>query len=470
MDRKEAAKQFRRVALAASLLGSTPLATHAYAIDDIPDNQISRIMLSPELILNKGDNLSFHGDLDNIHRMITDPVITRINPNAPIRVIEVRPNNPEMSLGEENTNDPEVINAYEMESIPTTDIITASLPPMIDTSSIDYSIGDPDPVVRVAPREVFSACGGSADYTRFFQDIVNNNEDAETSVTSAIYNASRQAYPFAYTSDTTIDSRDDRRDFQRLLNLLEAYGDDDPLVIDGSFGSRTIAAIQNCQTHMAERYVDTPTDGSLNATFLQNLAYEATKMQMHELIMNENINYDYPDFTEEDVDILARTIFGEARGEGAHGMQFVASVIMTRYYLAQINPAYARQFGSTPVEVATKANNRGVHQFSAWNSFDRNYRYIQSVDLSNPSSFRPGEMSAFEEAMEAARLALSGQLIGFSDTADHYHTIAMRCARWSCGRMPVIREGEHIGFQLKPETDELILAGQMIQEIRRFIP
>ena len=34
---------------------------------------------------------------------------------------------------------------------------------------------------------------------------------------------------------------------------------------------------------------------------------------------------------EDDVDILARTIYGEARGEGQEGMEAVACVVMNRY-------------------------------------------------------------------------------------------------------------------------------------------
>ena len=32
-----------------------------------------------------------------------------------------------------------------------------------------------------------------------------------------------------------------------------------------------------------------------------------------------------------DLDILARTLYGEARGEGTEGMEAVANVIMNRY-------------------------------------------------------------------------------------------------------------------------------------------
>ena len=44
---------------------------------------------------------------------------------------------------------------------------------------------------------------------------------------------------------------------------------------------------------------------------------------------------------------LARTIWGEARGEGYSGMQSVANVIMNRYAAAQASVAKAQQFGGT---------------------------------------------------------------------------------------------------------------------------
>ena len=41
--------------------------------------------------------------------------------------------------------------------------------------------------------------------------------------------------------------------------------------------------------------------------------------------------------TEEDVDILARTIFGEARGESLSGQEAIASVVINRVKFAQHN-------------------------------------------------------------------------------------------------------------------------------------
>src|SRR5688500_4029200 len=62
-----------------------------------------------------------------------------------------------------------------------------------------------------------------------------------------------------------------------------------------------------------------------------------------------------------DLDTLARTLWGEARGEGRNGMQAVANVIMNRYKLARSNSGYARQWGRTVAEVCRKK-----YQFSCW--------------------------------------------------------------------------------------------------------
>lgn len=58
---------------------------------------------------------------------------------------------------------------------------------------------------------------------------------------------------------------------------------------------------------------------------------------------------------DEQIDYMARTAWGEARGEGSRGMQAVINVIMNRVRAGS-------WYGATPKEVCTKKS-----QFSVWN-------------------------------------------------------------------------------------------------------
>src|SRR5690606_4106602 len=87
----------------------------------------------------------------------------------------------------------------------------------------------------------------------------------------------------------------------------------------------------------------------------------------------------YISIDRKDLDTLARTLWGEARGEGVAGMQAVAAVIMNRHKLAKQNAAYARQFGRSVAEICLKP-----YQFSAWLASDPNRFKMMTVSTSDP--------------------------------------------------------------------------------------
>lgn len=101
-----------------------------------------------------------------------------------------------------------------------------------------------------------------------------------------------------------------------------------------------------------------------------------------------------------DVDTVARTLWGEARSEGAEGMQAVANVIMNR--------VRDKRWPSTPAAVATQK-----WQFSAWNHNDPNRAKLLAVTESDP---------AFAMALRIAEQAVSGSLADITNGATHYHT------------------------------------------------
>lgn len=132
-----------------------------------------------------------------------------------------------------------------------------------------------------------------------------------------------------------------------------------------------------------------------------------------------------------DIDILARTIWGEARGEGYKGMQAVANVVMNRYAQTKKSNALARRFGATVREICLKPN-----QFSAWNKNDPNRALMLKVTLTDPG---------FRVALGIAENAILGRLPDITGGSDHYHTGAVRPS-WSSGKTAAVIIGSHKFF------------------------
>lgn len=131
------------------------------------------------------------------------------------------------------------------------------------------------------------------------------------------------------------------------------------------------------------------------------------------------------------LDILARTIWGEARSEGTSGMQAVANVIMNRYKIATTNPQRARQWGNSVINICKKPS-----QFSAWNRSDPNYQKLISVTDAD---------ATFRTAKEIAMKALQFKLADLTSGAAFYHTKAVMPA-WSKNLTPVTVIGAHKFF------------------------
>ena len=74
-----------------------------------------------------------------------------------------------------------------------------------------------------------------------------------------------------------------------------------------------------------------------------------------------------------EADVLARTIWGEARGEGLEGMRAVANVILNRVKIAELKNGF--WWGSNIIQVCQKP-----YQFSCWNRSDPNFKKLQAVD------------------------------------------------------------------------------------------
>ena len=102
---------------------------------------------------------------------------------------------------------------------------------------------------------------------------------------------------------------------------------------------------------------------------------------------------------DEQIEYMARTAWGEARGEGKEGMQAVINVIMNRVKAGG-------WWGATPKEVCTKKS-----QFSVWNKSDPNYAPMLAVSDSDGN---------FAVAKNLASLAYHGLLPDITNGATNY--------------------------------------------------
>lgn len=126
-----------------------------------------------------------------------------------------------------------------------------------------------------------------------------------------------------------------------------------------------------------------------------------------------------------DLEILARTVYGEARGESHEGKKAVAHVIVNRVQVEK------GQFAKDDT-IAT-ACLRHV-QFSAWNAEDPNFDVLQQAHL-NDWHFRECLIAGLEALNEP----------DFTAGALHYHTLSVS-PPWAKGHKPCFAAGVHVFY------------------------
>lgn len=131
-------------------------------------------------------------------------------------------------------------------------------------------------------------------------------------------------------------------------------------------------------------------------------------------------------------DVFARTLWGEARGEGLLGLEAVASVILNRVALAQARKII--WWGQDIMHVCLKP-----FQFSCWNTDDPSRPKLFAVTKANRE---------FQRCLSVASRAMAGRIPDATGGATHYHTATVTPA-WSRGQKPTAIIGHHIFFKLK---------------------
>jgi spore germination cell wall hydrolase CwlJ-like protein len=139
--------------------------------------------------------------------------------------------------------------------------------------------------------------------------------------------------------------------------------------------------------------------------------------------------------TLDDIDILARTIYGEARGEYYHPAGGLTSFIAVANVVMNRLKAPAR-FGTTIAEICQKR-----WQFSCWNKDDPNYDVIQSVS-------RDGNQ-LFEMACLTADKVARGNWPDITFGSNHYYAASMPTPpKWARGRTLQVRIGRHLFYRI----------------------
>ncbi|WP_039967753.1 cell wall hydrolase [Pseudomonas chlororaphis] len=138
--------------------------------------------------------------------------------------------------------------------------------------------------------------------------------------------------------------------------------------------------------------------------------------------------------TEKDRDILARTLWGEARGEGLAGQIAVAWTIRNR-----VNDGKTKSWwGEGYVGVC-----QAPYQFSCWNKNDPNFPFL--------SGAKPIPAGQFAQALRAADQVIAGAVPDPTDGATHYYATTMaKAPAWAAKAKQTVRIGQHVFFKDVP--------------------
>jgi len=139
-----------------------------------------------------------------------------------------------------------------------------------------------------------------------------------------------------------------------------------------------------------------------------------------------------------DIDVLARTIWGEARGEPYEGKIAVAWTAKNRALIAQsYEKAHGKahqHYGDGSLASACQAK----WQYSCWNSGDPNLIAMESVTPETSASFR--------DCLAIAKMVADGVVADPVKGSTHYYAVTIDPPAWAVGHTPVVQIGHHLFF------------------------
>lgn len=153
------------------------------------------------------------------------------------------------------------------------------------------------------------------------------------------------------------------------------------------------------------------------------MRYDISYIKIRFSLINENKMVDPQ--TLDEVDVLTRTVYGEARGEPADGQAAVAWVIRNR---ASKGRSY---MGRSIKEVCLKPQ-----QFSCWNIDDPNRAKLLSLSTND---------SLYKSIREIVVQVLNETRPDNTHGSLHYHANSIKPS-WTNGKTPVATIGHHLFY------------------------
>ncbi len=138
--------------------------------------------------------------------------------------------------------------------------------------------------------------------------------------------------------------------------------------------------------------------------------------------------------TDRDRDVLARTLWGEARGEGFDGMVAVAWSIRNRVSDGKDKSWWGEGYAGVC---------HAPWQFSCWNQNDPNFPYL--------SGAKPIPAGEFANCQRAAAAVIDGTAPDPTGGATHYYATTMpKAPAWAAKATQTLKLGHHIFFKDVP--------------------
>ncbi len=132
-----------------------------------------------------------------------------------------------------------------------------------------------------------------------------------------------------------------------------------------------------------------------------------------------------------EIEIMAKTIYGEARGEyfnkngGLKSLEAVGHVIMNR------SLGMSRPVSSVCLQ---------PWQFSCWNKTDPNRKVIENVTFDDP---------IYRICFVIAKRIICDELADITKGATHYYSSALaNTPYWARGKKPTLKIGKHLFFKI----------------------
>ena len=135
----------------------------------------------------------------------------------------------------------------------------------------------------------------------------------------------------------------------------------------------------------------------------------------------------------DDLDTMARTVWGEARGEELLGQAAVAWTIINRVRAARKDRAHFGWWGDAVADVCLAPS-----QFSCWLKTDPNLEKLRAAHIGQPS---------FARAFGICALVVAGDVADPTNGSTHYYADSIPPPAWTVVMQPRARIGAHSFFR-----------------------